>query len=54
MVDSIKKLIYPVSSSTDSIKYYVSADELYNVLLNTYLKLGNGGRDRMLPEIKTK
>lgn len=54
MVDSTEKLIYPVMLSTSSITYYMPADELYDSLLNKHLKLGYGGRDRMLHEIKTK
>lgn len=29
------------------IKYYVTEDELFDILYNTHLSLGHGGRDRM-------
>ena len=53
-VDGLKKLIYPVSSSTASILYYVCEDELFDILLSTHVKLDHSGRNRMLHEIKTK
>lgn len=52
-VDGTEKLIFPMSVST-SVKYYVSADELFEILFSTHTTLGHGGRDRMVHELGTR
>lgn len=46
------KLIKPVTN--DTILYYVTNDELFDILHSTHSAIGHGGRNRMSAELKTK
>lgn len=50
-IGDVKKLI---ARSEESIKYYLPADELYDVIEAAHVAVGHGGRDRMLAETTTK
>ena len=47
-----EKLIYPMNSEDEKIRYYLCIDELFPELLHVHQKVGHGGRDRMLKEIQ--
>lgn len=49
-----EKLIAPVTGDNSVILYYVHAEELFDLLHDTHLKIGHGGRTRMEKEIQAK
>ena len=50
-VGQTRKLIFPVNAPNAVIKYYVSDDELFQVIHDAHKDIGHGGRDRMLKEL---
>ena len=52
-IEGTDKLIFPVSTSGD-IRYYIPVEESYDVLYDTRIKLGHGGRDRMCHELNSR
>ncbi|KAK5640305.1 hypothetical protein RI129_011116 [Pyrocoelia pectoralis] len=50
-IGSVKKL---VARSEDNIKYYIPAEELYDVIDAAHRAVGHGGRDRLLAETSLK
>nr|XP_042896273.1 KRAB-A domain-containing protein 2-like [Parasteatoda tepidariorum] len=54
IVESKSKLIYPVKEGANTIKYYVTDNELFHVLHEAHLSIGHGGRDRIMKELSTK
>ncbi|XP_047505092.1 KRAB-A domain-containing protein 2-like [Pieris napi] len=53
-VSGVEKLIAPLSSSETTIKYYVTNDEMFDILHETHLAVGHGGKHRMEKECKKK
>lgn len=53
-VDGKEKFIVPVTGDNSVILYYVHAEELFDLLHDTHLKIDHGGRTRMEKEIQTK
>lgn len=53
-VRGIEKLIARVSSGESSIKYYVTNDEMFDILHDAHLAIGHGGKHRMESECKKK
>lgn len=49
-----EKLIVPLQPGVTNIQYYVTNDELFNILSETHAKTGHGGRARMLKELQVK
>lgn len=49
-----EKLIAPIKEENGEIKYYVCYDEIFNILEETHLAVGHGGRSRMLKECSRK
>lgn len=54
MVNGKERLIKPVSESNNIMLYYVSNEELFDILHTTHSSIGHGGRNRMVAEIKNK
>jgi hypothetical protein len=52
-VSDVNKLIVPVSENNE-IKYYAHNEELFDIIHNIHLSIGNGGRNRMEYEVNTK
>lgn len=50
-ITGVKKLI---ARSEENIRYYLPADELYDVIDAAHVAVGHGGRDRMLAETSKK
>ncbi|XP_017772782.1 PREDICTED: uncharacterized protein LOC108559909 isoform X5 [Nicrophorus vespilloides] len=48
------KLISPISSNNKYIKYFVTMDELFDVIEDAHLMTGHGGRSRVLNLLNTK
>lgn len=53
MVQECEKLIFPITNE-NKVLYYVSDNELYEILNSTHSSIGHGGRDRMVKELSTK
>ncbi|KAK7573634.1 hypothetical protein V9T40_010825 [Parthenolecanium corni] len=49
-----EKLITPITDSSEPVKYYVSADEIFTILRETHSQIGHGGRNRMMADLKKK
>ncbi|XP_029348361.1 SCAN domain-containing protein 3-like [Acyrthosiphon pisum] len=54
MVNGKERLIKPVSDNNNIMLYYVSNEELFDILHTTHSSIGHGGRNRMVAEIKNK
>ncbi|XP_059152523.1 KRAB-A domain-containing protein 2-like [Physella acuta] len=53
-VDVKEKLIVPLTEDNGAILYYVHSEELFDLINETHLKIGHGGRTRMEKELKRK
>jgi len=49
-VDSEEKLIFPLLNASDTVKYYMTIDKVFDVLHDVHLRVGHGGRDKMYHE----
>ena len=47
-IGNVEKLIYPVAEGRTSIKYYVQIEDIFNVIHETHVSIGHGGRNRMV------
>uniref|UniRef100_A0A8C4XBG1 Integrase catalytic domain-containing protein n=1 Tax=Erpetoichthys calabaricus TaxID=27687 RepID=A0A8C4XBG1_ERPCA len=52
-VQGCEKLIEPLSDARESVKKFVHAEELFDILYSTHLSIGHGGRDRMIKQLNT-
>ena len=43
-----EKLIYPVAEGSTSIKYYVQIEDIFNVIHEAHVSIGQGGRNRIV------
>uniref|UniRef100_A0A8C2S687 Integrase catalytic domain-containing protein n=2 Tax=Capra hircus TaxID=9925 RepID=A0A8C2S687_CAPHI len=53
-VAGTEKLIEAAHRERDRIRYYVHKEELFDILHDTHLNIGHGGRTRMLKELQGK
>ncbi|GBN12263.1 KRAB-A domain-containing protein 2 [Araneus ventricosus] len=53
-MENKSKLMYPVKEGVSTIQCYATDTELFQVLHETHLAIGHGGRDRLLKEFSTK
>ncbi|KAF0761367.1 KRAB-A domain-containing protein 2-like [Aphis craccivora] len=49
-----EKLIKPILDNESDVLYYVTVDELFEVIHTTHLAVGHGSRNRMMAVLKTK
>jgi hypothetical protein len=49
-----EKLTVPLSAEKTEILYYVTFDELFNVIHEAHIAVGHGGRTRMIKELNRK
>jgi hypothetical protein len=49
-----EKLITPVKGEGAAVLYHLNAEEIFDVVHNTHLKIGQGGRTRMEKELTRK
>ncbi|XP_017744658.1 PREDICTED: SCAN domain-containing protein 3 isoform X1 [Rhinopithecus bieti] len=54
LVQGNEKLIEAVNGETDKIRYYLHSEDLFDILHNTHLSIGHGGRTRMEKELQAK
>lgn len=50
--DGVERLIRPIVNKV--IVYFVTVDDVFDILLNTHSELGHGGRNRMVHELNNK
>lgn len=50
-VQGVEKLIVPVTNATPDVMFYCSSDSLFDILYETHLPIGHGGRDQMIKEL---
>ncbi|XP_036623150.1 KRAB-A domain-containing protein 2 [Trichosurus vulpecula] len=53
-IHGTEKLIEAAHGQQDRIRYYVHKEELFDILHDTHLSIGHGGRTRMLKELQGK
>ncbi|XP_043855942.1 KRAB-A domain-containing protein 2 [Dromiciops gliroides] len=53
-IHGTEKLIEAAHRERDRIRYYVHKEELFDILHDTHLSIGHGGRTRMLKELQGK
>ena len=53
-VSDRKRLIVPPEKKNEEIIFFVSQDEIFDILLATHVNCGHGGRNRMEYELKKK
>ncbi|XP_022183209.1 KRAB-A domain-containing protein 2-like [Myzus persicae] len=49
-----EKLIKPIVDNESDVLYYVTVDELFEVIQTAHLAVGHGGRNRIMAVLKTK
>nr|XP_034194771.1 KRAB-A domain-containing protein 2-like [Osmia lignaria] len=49
-----EKLIVPLKPGETNIQYYVTNDELFNILSESHIRTGHGGKTCMLKELQVK
>ncbi|KAG8505910.1 SCAN domain-containing protein 3, partial [Galemys pyrenaicus] len=54
LVQGNEKLIEAINGETDKIRYYLHSEDLFDILHNTHLSIGHGGRTRMEKELQAK
>uniref|UniRef100_A0A8C4SWK5 Integrase catalytic domain-containing protein n=1 Tax=Erpetoichthys calabaricus TaxID=27687 RepID=A0A8C4SWK5_ERPCA len=52
-VQGCEKLIEPLSDARESVKKFVHAEELFDILYSTHLSICHGGRDRRIKQLNT-
>ena len=53
-ISSINKLIYCVVKGNTTIRYYVTKEEIFDILNEAHIDTGHGGRNRMYKEVQKK
>ncbi|XP_071051574.1 SCAN domain-containing protein 3-like [Onthophagus taurus] len=53
-VNGIEKLIVPMQENDSEVIFYVTQEDLFDVLYDIHLAIGHGGRDRMIKELNKK
>ncbi|XP_004441803.1 PREDICTED: SCAN domain-containing protein 3 [Ceratotherium simum simum] len=54
LVQGNEKLIEAINGETDKIRYYLHSEDLFDILHDTHLSIGHGGRTRMEKELQAK
>ncbi|XP_027712869.1 SCAN domain-containing protein 3-like [Vombatus ursinus] len=54
LIQGNEKLIEAVNGETEKIRYYLHSEDLFDILHNTHLSIGHGGRTRMEKELQPK
>uniref|UniRef100_A0A8C3WE45 SCAN domain containing 3 n=1 Tax=Catagonus wagneri TaxID=51154 RepID=A0A8C3WE45_9CETA len=54
LVQGHEKLIEAINGETDKIRYYLHSEDLFDILHDTHLSIGHGGRTRMEKELQAK
>lgn len=51
---TVQKLIVPVKNEREPIKYYCYLEETFDIIHETHISMGHGGRNRILKALKKK
>lgn len=54
MVGEVEKLVVPILPTSNSIKYYVYNEEIFEIINAIHFNIGHGGRNKMIYEINLK
>ncbi|XP_012501552.1 PREDICTED: SCAN domain-containing protein 3 [Propithecus coquereli] len=54
LVQGNERLIEAINGETDKIRYYLHSEDLFDILHDTHLSIGHGGRTRMEKELQAK
>lgn len=54
IVQGHEKLIEAINGETDKIRFYLHSEDLFDILHDTHLSIGHGGRTRMEKELQAK
>ena len=54
VVQQKPKLIHPIKEGCTTVQFYVPDSELFDVLHQTHVSIGHGGRDRLIKELSPK
>ncbi|XP_021116453.1 SCAN domain-containing protein 3-like isoform X4 [Heterocephalus glaber] len=54
LVQGNVKLIEAINGETDKVRYYLHSEDLFDILHDTHLSIGHGGRTRMEKELQAK
>ncbi|XP_074081691.1 SCAN domain-containing protein 3-like [Macrotis lagotis] len=54
LVQGNEKLIEAINGETNKIRYYLHNEDLFDILHDTHLSIGHGGRTRMEKELQSK
>ncbi|XP_057410154.1 SCAN domain-containing protein 3 isoform X2 [Balaenoptera acutorostrata] len=54
LVQGHEKLIEAVNGEADKVRYYLHSEDLFDILHDTHLSIGHGGRTRMEKELQAK
>lgn len=53
-IGNTQKLVVPVKDERDPLIYYTYLEENFNIIHETHISIGHGGRTRMVKELKNK
>ncbi|XP_074030448.1 uncharacterized protein isoform X4 [Leptinotarsa decemlineata] len=53
-IGTVQKLIVPVKNDREPIQYYCYLEETFDIIHETHISIGHGGRNRMMKELKPK
>lgn len=53
-IGNVQKLVVPVKNERDPIIYYTYLEEIFDIIHETHISIGHGGRNRMMKELKGK
>ncbi|XP_028040733.1 SCAN domain-containing protein 3-like isoform X2 [Bombyx mandarina] len=53
-IDQNSKLIFPIKETTSTIIYYACGSELFDILHEAHIRIGHGGRDRMMKQVPSR
>ena len=53
-ISNIDQLIYPVVEGNTTIRYYVTKEEIFDILKEAHIDTEHGGRNRMYKEVQKK
>lgn len=53
-IGNVQKLVVPIKNERDPIIYYTYIEEVFDIIHESHLSIGHGGRNRMMAELKSK
>lgn len=53
-ISNVYKLTYPVAVGSTIIRYYVIKEEIFDIIHESHINTGHGGRNKMYEEVQKK